>query len=109
MRVVRADLMVPVLATAGSARSNAKKRDKKERTKEGGGGGRRKNGSGKWAKPSIPIPEIDELIGEEEQKEEQKDTESGSPTQLPWIKEKIPLIHIAYPHPSSSFSFAWLF
>ena len=74
---------IPYLATAGSARNNAKKRDKKEKRK-------RKNGSGLRAKPSTPTQVIDARMGEEEkssnQKEEQKKETGNWPTkQLPGL------------------------
>ena len=64
-----------------------RKRDKKERTKKGDE--RRKNGLAQRVKPSNPTLAIDALIGEEEQKrkqkeEQNKETGSGFPTQLPW-------------------------
>ena len=68
---------IPYPATAGSARNNAKKRDKKERTK--------KNGSGQKAKPSTSTQAIDAHMGEEEKnikqkKKQKKETGSGLPT-----------------------------
>ena len=65
-------------------RTNAKKRDKKERTKDGEE--RRKNGSGQRSKPSTPTLVSDALIQEGEQngkqkEEQEKETGSGSPKQ----------------------------
>ena len=71
---------LPYPVTVGSARNNAKKRDKKERME--------KNGSGQKAKPSTPTQAIDARMGEEEKNRKQKEgqkkeAESGPPTQLP--------------------------
>ena len=73
--------LIPLLA--GSARSNAKKREKK-RTK--GEEERRKNRSRQRAKPSTPTLAKDAIIGEGEQNEKQKiehKKESESTIQLP--------------------------
>ena len=70
---------MPYLTTAGSARNNAKKRDKERR---------KKNGSVQKAKPSTPTQEIDARMGEEEknrkQKEEQKKKTERTPNPATW-------------------------
>ena len=55
---------IPYSVTAGSARNNAKKRDKKER--------RRKNVSGRRVKPSTPTQAIDARMGGEEKTENKR-------------------------------------
>ena len=74
-------------ATAGSARTNVKKGEKKERIR--GEKREEKRGLRQRLKPHVPTLAIDALIGDEEQtgkKEERtkKETGSGSPTQVPW-------------------------
>ena len=69
----------PSLATARSARVNAKERDKKER--RGRRVKERKGNEAQREKPSTPTRAIDALSGDEEQNEQQKkkkkETERG--------------------------------
>ena len=88
---------IPYSATAGSARNNATRRDKKERTK--------KKWIGAKDKPSTTTQTNDERMGEEEknrkQKEAQKkETGSGPPTQLPGLFHRLLQLAFWRNHPA---------